>query len=161
MNTRSVTERRAAETQLRTLITQFSPAHQRLVDTTRRWLRKRLPTAHEVVYGYSDCFVVSFSPSEHGYEGVFAIRGDGGGIKLYFNRGKGLPDPEKLLRGSATQVRWIQLEGGSTLTRPAVVALVDEAMARNRVPFASAGRGRVIIRSASPKPPKPRRAKGD
>ena len=63
-------------------------------------LRKRLPTAHEVVYEYRDCFVISYSPNERGYEGVLAIRASADGVKLYFNRGKGLPDPEKLLQGS-------------------------------------------------------------
>ena len=96
-------------------------------------------------------FVISYSPSEHGYEGVLAIRADADGVKLYFNRGKELPDPEKLLQGSGKQTRWIHLEGASTLARPAVARLIDEAIARNRVPFASAGRGPVVIRSTSAK----------
>ena len=51
--------------------------------------------------------------------------------------------------------RWIDLEGASTLARPEVLRLVDEAMARNRVPFARAGRGPVVIRSASAKKRRP------
>jgi len=54
-------------------IAKFAAAHLRLVSAMRRWLRKRLPTAHEVVYEYRDCFVISYSPSERGYEGVLAI----------------------------------------------------------------------------------------
>jgi hypothetical protein len=104
-----------------------------------------------VVYEYRECFVISFSPSEHGYEGVFAIRGDANGVRLYLNRGKGLPDPEKLLQGAGGQARWIHLEGASTLARAAVVDLVDEAIARNRVPFARSGRGPVVIRPTSAK----------
>src|SRR5277367_3306502 len=117
----------------------------------RRWLRKRLPTAHEVVYEYKSWLVISYSPNEHGYEGVLAIRADANGVKLYFNRGKELPDPEKLLHGSGSQVRSIDVEGASTLARPEVARLIDEAIVRNPVPFASAGRGRVAIRSASAK----------
>ena len=60
----------------------------------RRSLRKRLPAAHELVYEYRDSFVISHSPSERGFEGVFAIRGSAEGVRLYFNRGKGLPDPQ-------------------------------------------------------------------
>ncbi len=114
----------------------------------RRWLRKRLPTAHEVVYEYKDFFVISYSPNERGYEGVLAIRASANGVELYFNRGKELPDPAKLLRGSGKQTRWIDLAGASTLARPAVAGLIDEAIARNRVPFARTGRGPVVIRSA-------------
>ena len=75
LRTQSAAARRTAEAELRRLITKFAPAHQRLTGATRRWLRKRLPTAHEVVYEYRDCFVLSFSPSERGYEGVFSGRG--------------------------------------------------------------------------------------
>ena len=143
--TQSAVARRSAEAELRRLVAKFAPADHRLVAAMRRSLRKRLPTAHEVVYEYRDCFVISYSPNERGYEGVFAIRGSADGVKLYLNRGKGLPDPEKLLRGSA-QARWIQMEGASTLARPAIASLMDEAIARNRVPFARTGRGLVMIR---------------
>ena len=150
-STQSAVARRSAEAPLRTLIAKFAPAHLRLIGAMRRSLRKRLPTAHEVVYEYRDWFVISYSPNEHGYEGVLAIRASANGVKLYFNQGKELPDPEKLLQGSGKQTRWIDLEGASTLARPAVVVLIDEAIAHNRVPFAGTGRGPVVIRSESAK----------
>ena len=148
LSTQSAVERRSAEAQLRTLIAKFAPAHLRLIGAMRRELRKRLPTAHEVVYEYKDFFVVSYSPNERGYEGVLAIRASANGVRLYFNRGKELPDPAKLLQGSS-QTRWIDVESASTLARPAVALLIDEAMARNRVPFARTGRGPAVIRSVS------------
>ena len=144
--TQSAVARRSAETELRRLVTKFTPGDHRLVTAMRRSLRKRLPTAHEVVYEYRDCFVISYSPNERGYEGVFAIRGSADDVKLYFTQGKKLPDPEKLLRGSAN-ARWILVEGASTIARPAVASLMDEAIARNRVPFARTGRGPVVIRA--------------
>ena len=156
LSTQSAVARRSAEAQLRTLIAKFAPAHQRLIGAARRSLRKRLPTAHEVVYEYRDFFVISYSPNEHGYEGVLAIRASADGVGLYFNRGKELPDPEKLLQGSGKQTRSIQMEGASTLALPAVARLIEEAIARNRVPFARSGRGSVVIRSASAKQ-RPRR----
>jgi hypothetical protein len=157
-STQSAVARRSAEAQLRTLIDKFAPAHLRLIGAMRRQLRKRLPTAHEVVYEYQNlgAVVISFSPNEHGYEGVLVIRATADGVKLYFNQGKELPDPEKLLQGSA-QTRWILVEGASTLARPAVTSLIGEAIARNPVPFARAGRGSVVIRSASAKQPRRRR----
>jgi hypothetical protein len=158
VNTQSAAARRAAEAELRRLVTRFAPAHRRLIGAVRRWLRQRLPTAHEVVYEYTDFLVISHSPSEHGYEGVFATRASADGVKFYFNQAKGLPDPEKLLQGSGSQARWIHLEGASTLARPAVASLIAEAIARNRVPFARTGRGPVILRSASAKRRPRRRA---
>ena len=156
-STQSAVARRSAEAELRTLIDKFAPAHLRLIGAMRQSLRKRLPTAHEVVYEYRNlgALVISYSPSEHGYEGVLAIRADADGVKLYFTRGKEMQDPAKLLQGSS-QTRFIDVEGASTLTRPEVARLIDEAVARSQVPFASAGRGSVVIRSTSAKKRPPR-----
>jgi hypothetical protein len=156
-STQSAAERRSAEAELRMLITKFAPAHVRLVGAMRRWLLKRLPTAHEVVYEYRDCVVVSYSPNEKGYEGVFGIRASANGVKLYFNRGNELSDPAKLLQGSGSQTRSIEVEGASTLSRPEVARLIEESIARNPVPFAHAGRGSVVIRPTSAKKGRQRR----
>jgi len=59
LSTQSAVARRSAEAQLRGLIAKFAPAHQRLIGAIRRWLRKRLRTAHELVYEYHDFFVIS------------------------------------------------------------------------------------------------------
>ena len=151
-STQSAVARRSAEAELRTLVAKFAPAHLRLVGAMRRSLRKCLPTAYEVVYEYRNlgAVVISFSPNEHGYEGALAIRADAEGVKLYFTQGKELPDPAKLLQGSS-QTRFIDVEGASTLAHPEVARLIDEAIARNQVPFESAGRGSVVIRSTSAK----------
>src|SRR5439155_9485787 len=118
-----------AEAQLRALIAKFAPKHSRLIGAMRRSLQKHLPTAHEIVYEYRDWFVISYSPNEHGYEGVLAIRGSADGVKLYFNQGKELPDPAKLLQGSGKLVRSIDVESASTLARSEVACLIDEAIA--------------------------------
>jgi hypothetical protein len=145
----SAAARRTAEAQVRTLITMFAPSDLRLTAAVRRALRKRLPTAHEVVYEYRDFVAISYSPNEHGYEGVLVIRASADGVRLYFNGGKELPDPQRLLHGSGTQTRWMQVEGASTLARPEVARLIDEAISRNPVPFARAGSGSVVIRPTS------------
>lgn len=151
LSTQPAAERRAAEAELDTLIAKFTPAHLRFISALRKGLRKRLPTAHEVVYEYRDCFVISYSPNEHGYNGVLAIRAGEDGIRLYFSSEKKLPDPEKLLQGTGSKARYIELESASTLARPAVAALMDEAIAHNAVPFAGTGRGSIIIRSKAAK----------
>ena len=152
-SSQSAVARRSAEAELRMLIAKFAPAHPRLAGAMRRSLRKRLPTAHEVVYEYQNqgAVVISFSPNGHGYAGVLGIRADADGVKLFFNHAKELPDPAKLLQGSS-QTRWISLEGTSTFARPEVACLIDEAIARTSVPFERAGRGSVVMsRSTSAK----------
>lgn len=160
-STQSALERRSAESQVRGLVAEVAPRHQRITGTMRRWLRKRLPSAHEIVYQYSGWLVISYSPDERGYQGVLVIRVSPTGVALYFNRGKELTDPERLLQGSGKQTRWIPVEGASTLARPAVTRLVDEAVARNPVPFAPSGRGPLVVRAAAGKgktKAKPRRS---
>jgi len=88
---------------------------------------------------------------------VFTLRAAADGIRLYFNRGKDLQDPDRLLQGAGKQARWLQLDGASTLKRPEVARLVDEALARNPVPFERTGRGPVVIRSAPARKPPRRR----
>ena len=155
--TQSAVERRSADAELCTLIDKYAAAHLRLIGAMRRSLRKRLPTAYEVVYEYRNlgAVVISFSPNEHGYEGALAIRADADGVKLYFNQGKELPDPAKLLQGSGSQCRSLDVEGASTLARPEVARLIHEAIARNQVPFESAGRGSVVSRSTTAKRHRP------
>jgi hypothetical protein len=142
-------ERRAAETLLRGLFVKLAPQHVRLLGSIRRSLLKRLPTTHELVYEYRTWVVISYSPSDRGFEGVFAIRASAKGVELHFNRGKELSDPTKLLRGSGKQVRGMQVEAASVLAKPAVVRLMKEAIARNPVPFPRKGRGSILVRSAS------------
>lgn len=145
-------ERRSAEAELNSLVGEFAPVHLRLIRAMRKSLQKRLPSAHEIVYEYRNqgAVVISYSPSEHGYEGVLAIRATADGVKLYFTRGKELADPEKLLQG-ASQTRFIDVDSASTLARPAVANLIEDAIAGNRVPFAADGKGSVVIRSTSEK----------
>ena len=110
-----------------------------------------MPSTHEIVYEYDGLFVISFSPDERGYEGVLAIRPSEDAVGRWFGRGKELPDPEKLLRGSGKQTRSIYMDSASMLARPGVVRLKAEAIERSRVPFAPTGRGPVIIRSTTAK----------
>lgn len=81
----SAAARRAVEAQLRSLTTKFAGDRSWLVGALRQSLQKRMPTAYEVVYEYRDCFVISYSPNEHGYDGVLAVRGSADDVKLYFN----------------------------------------------------------------------------
>ena len=157
-STQPAAGRRAAEAQVSTLIDKFTPGQMRPVTAIRRALRKRLPTACEIVYEYRDCFVVSYSPSEHGYEGVLALRGSADDIRLYLTRGTELPDPARLLRSSGGQTRWIELEGASALARPEVARLIEGAIALNRTPFPKTGRGPVVIRTSAAKPRRKSRA---
>ena len=147
----SAAGRKAAEAEIGELVERFARDHRMLYDATRRWVIKRIPAAHELVYEYTSWMVTSYSPNENGYDGVLAIRADAKGVRLYLNAGKGVPDPDKLLKGSGTQARYIPLESAAMLKRPEVSRLVDDAIARAPKPFPTSGRGPIVIRAKASK----------
>ena len=145
-----------AESQLRSFVAKFTPEHQSLIRATRRWLRKRLPMAHELVYDNYNFFVIGYSPTLRPSDAVLSIAASANGVGLCFIHGKGLPDPDKLLAGSGNQTRSIHLDDATTITRPAIGRLIDAAVSRSRNPFTSEGKGSLVIRSISAKQ-RPRR----
>jgi len=148
-----------AERQLRAFIAKFDPKDQRLIRAARRAVRKRFPTANELVWDNYNFFVIGYSPTERPSDAIVSIAARANGVGLCFIRGAGLPDPEKLLLGSGNQTRFIRLESAAVLARPAVRALVAAAIARAKTPLPATGRGRLIIRSVSAKQ-RPRRRPG-
>lgn len=155
----SPTERRNTEAELRAIVAQLAPEHQRLVAGIRRVLRKLMPTAFEIVYEYRDSVVCSFSPSERGYEGVLAVHASAEGVKLCFNRGRELSDPDKLLGGSGKLVRSMDVTSTTVLARAPVAKLIQESLALNPVPFSKSGKGDLVIRETTANKRTKRRAK--
>lgn len=146
----------SAEQRLRGFIAKFSAPHQRLIRAVRRLLRRRLPSAHELVYDNYNFFVIGYGPNARPSDAVLSIAAGANGVGLCFIQGKALPDPDGLLLGGGKQTRFIRVESADTLLQPAVVRLLEAAIARARVPFAPTGRGPLIIRSVAAKQ-RPRR----
>jgi hypothetical protein len=144
------------EEQLEVFISKFAPKDQQRIRAIRRAVRKRFPTANELVYDNYNFFVIGYSPTERPSDAIVSIAARANGVGLCFIRGAGLPDPNKLLLGSGNQTRFIRLESADVLARPEVEALVAAAIARSKTPLSDTGRGRLIIRSVSAKQ-RPRR----
>jgi len=138
-----------AEKRLRGFIAKFDPKDQRLIRAVRRAVRKRFPTANELVYDNYNFFVIGYSPTERPSDAIVSIAARANGVGLCFIRGAGLPDPEKLLLGSGNQTRFIRLESAGVLARPGVRALLAAAIARAKTSPRATGHGRLIIRSVS------------
>jgi hypothetical protein len=144
-----------AEQQLQSFIDKFDPRNQLLIRAVRKALRKRLPTANELVYDNYNFFVIGYSPTERPSDTFFSIAAGASGVGLSFYHGATLPDPQKVLLGSGSQNRFVRLESVETLERPEIVALIAAAIVQGKTP-PSGGRGQLIIRSISPKQ-RPRR----
>jgi hypothetical protein len=142
-----VTKEQSPEARLKSYVARLDPKIQKLFRSVRTAMRKRFPAAHELAYDYRSSVVIAYSPTDRAIDGLLSIAGRANGVQLYFNWGKKLPDPKKLLKGSAKQVRFIWLESAKQLAHPDVQALLGTAMAQARVPFPSKGKGDLIIKT--------------
>jgi hypothetical protein len=150
MATKSV-DAATPEAQLKTLIEKFDPKQQKLIRSVRSALRKRFPTANELVYDYGFSLVLAYSPTENGIESIFSTSARADGVDLYFMNGPKLPDPKKLLKGSAKMVRFIPLDSAARLKHPDVEALIAATIKMASIPYPPKGAGRLIIKASSAK----------
>ena len=141
----------SAGEQFRSFIEKFDAKDQRLIRAVRSAMRRRFPTANELVYDNYNFFVIGYSPSERPSDAIFSIAARASAVSLCFLHGAKLPDPKKLLQGAGTQTRFIRLESADRLAHPDVEALVATAIARAKTPLPVRGRGQLIIRSISAK----------
>lgn len=135
------------EAKLRSLIAKFDPKGQTLIRAVRSAVRKRLPTANELLYDYKTFFVIAYSPTDHPTDGIASIAARVDGVRLYLMYGPQLPDPKKLLMGSGKQARFIRVEAAKRLADPEVEALIAAAIDMAEVPLPAEGRGRLIVRT--------------
>jgi len=145
-----------AEKQLASFIDKFEPDHRALIRSLRKALRKRLPTANELVYDNYNFFVIGYCSSERPSDCIVSIAAAANGVSLSFYRGATLPDPQKLLVGSGTQNRSFRVASAKQLARPEVEALICAAVAQNQTPLPASGQSKLIVRSISAKQ-RPRR----
>jgi hypothetical protein len=139
--------KRTPQVQLKTCIDKLDPKIQKLFRSVRAAVRKRFPTANELVYAYTQALVIGYSPADRGIEAIVAIRACATGVSLYFSQGSQLSDPQRLLQGSGKQTRFIQLESASQLAHPDVEALLASTTDQARIPLPSQGKGSLIFKS--------------
>ena len=131
-------------------IAKFDPAMGKLIRSIRAALRKRFPTAVELVYDNYNFFVIGYSPTERPTDYIVSLAANAKGVGLSFNHGATLPDPTKILLGAGKQNRFIRLPNAAVLAKPEVEALLRAAIAQAKS-LPATGRGQTIIRSVSAK----------
>jgi len=144
-------DRDEAERQLTGFIEKFGAKDQQLIRAVRSAMRKRLPTANELVWDNYNFFVIGYSPSERPSDSIFSIAARANGVGLCFVQGASLPDPRRLLLGSGQQTRFIRLDSASQLSDPDIENLIQAAISNASKALPSSGRGHLIIRSISAK----------
>ena len=145
-----------AEKELDEMIAKFDERVSALIRSGRKILRKRLPTANEMVYDNYNFFVIGYCTSERPSDCILSLTANAKGIGISFYYGSTLPDPKGILEGSGNQNRFVRLAAAADLAKPEVDALIAAAVEQAKTPLPSSGKGHLIIRSVSAKQ-RPRR----
>jgi hypothetical protein len=132
------------------LLARFDPAIRSLVREARAKLRRRMPTAFELVYDNARALAIGFSSSERTSDTIVSLAVYARGVNLYFMYGAALSDPHNLLLGSGNRGRFVRLESVELLDTREIDDLLAAAIAEGDTPLPKSGGGRFIIKSVSP-----------
>src|ERR1035438_5994024 len=88
------------ETLLSGFIGKFDPKLQQLIRLVRGALRRRFPTANELVYDNYNFFVIGYCSTERPSHAIISMAASAKGVGLCFIHGASLPAPKKILLGS-------------------------------------------------------------
>jgi hypothetical protein len=139
------------EEQLAGFIAKFSPEVAEQTHEALAKMRARLPGAIELVYDNYNALAIGFGPSEKTSAAIFSIAVYPRWVSLFFLKGAGLPDSERLLKGSGNVCRHIVLSDVGILDDPAVQNLMALAMVQEADPIDPTQPGRIVIKSISAK----------
>ena len=101
--------------QLEGFLAKFDPPVARLIKDARAIMRKRFPTATEIVYDNYNFFVIGYSATERPTDCIASLAAAANGLGLSFYYGATLPDPHRVLLGGGKQNRFVRLPSARTL----------------------------------------------
>lgn len=144
-----------AETQLAGYFAKVEPAMAKLGKALRAKLRARLPGLFEIVYMYESqsALVISYSPTERGYEGVCSISVYPRLVKLGFGKGAQLSksDLNRLLQGQGKTVRYVELNSVADFDRAEIEVLMAAALKLAKLRLDASAKGSVIVKAEAQK----------
>jgi len=147
---------RLPEKQLDAFIARYAPEVAAVAREALATMRIRLPGAVELVYDNYNALAIGFGPTERPADLIFSITLYPRWVSLFFTKAADLPDPHKLLKGSGKAIRHIVLDDSAMLDRPAVRALMNQALKHASTPLDANSPNRIVIKSISSKQ-RPRR----
>jgi hypothetical protein len=144
-----------SETQLASFFAKYEPAMAKLGKALRAKLRARLPGLFEIVYVYANqsALVISYSPTEHGYDGVCGMTLYPQTVHLFFGQGAFLSksDPKQLLQGHGKTVRHVVLDAVADFDRAEIEVLMAAALKLAKLRLDASAKGSVIIKAEAQK----------
>jgi hypothetical protein len=110
------------------ILAEHTPQVRDVAERLRALIRMTVPEAMEVAYpGWHG---IGYHHPETGY--VFAIFPEADRVRLGFEHGVDLPDPQGLLTGSGKRVRYVEIPAGKRPTVRAIRQLLLAAVHRPR-----------------------------
>jgi hypothetical protein len=146
--------------QIASFLAKYAPATAAAARKARAAMRKRVPGGVEFVYDNYNALVFGYGPTDRPSDAVLSLAIMPRWVTLCFLKGAKLPDPHKLLRGSGTTVRNVQLVPPKRLGDREIQRFIELAIAGAHPEFPGGkARPRTIVKSISAKqrPRRPRR----
>ncbi len=138
----------AAKRDFARFLSEFDRPIQALAKAALAQLRKVTPGAMEFVYDNFYALVIGFGADERASDAVLSLVIFPKKVSVCFIHGAKLPDPDHVLSGSGKQTRFVRVEDGKTLTRPAVKSALVRAVAASRRPFDRKAKRKIEVRAA-------------
>jgi hypothetical protein len=126
----------------------YEPGITALALAVRAVVLTEAPDAVELLYDAYSAVSAGYSFTGRPSDAFIHIAAYAQWVNLGFNHGADLDDPYGLLQGSGRQVRHIRIAGIADLRKPAVRALVKDAIRRARRPeVKTAASGTSVVRA--------------
>ena len=135
-------------TQLNAIIDRRPAGKAKLTRSVLTRMRNRLPGAVEMVYDKKTSLVIGFCSAERASNVINSIAVYAKWINLYFFEGDTLADPEGLLQGTGSMVRSIRITTPADLDRPAVKALIAEALKCAEPPLDPRAKRKTLLKQS-------------
>jgi hypothetical protein len=144
------------EQRLAGFLAAYTPEVAALAEACLGRMRRYLPGAVELVYDNYNALAIGFGPSERASQAVLSLAVYPHWVSLFFLHGKGLPDPDGILRGKGNVVRHVVLKRVEDLDLPPVRVLIAQALQADGFLPDTHAPNRLVIKSVSAKQ-RPRR----
>ncbi|MCK9684847.1 DUF1801 domain-containing protein [Scleromatobacter humisilvae] len=119
----------ATERRIAGFMAKYTPAIAAQLRDARQRLRAHFPRGVEMVFDNYNALVFGIGPTDHTRESFISIAGYPKWVTLFFLDGASLHDPDGLLEGEGKQVRGIRLKTPADMDAPAIIALIEQAIA--------------------------------
>ena len=133
--------------QLAAFLAKYSPDVQKVAKAVLTKMRRRVPGAVEVVYDNYNALAIGFSATGKAWDSAFSVVCYPRWVSLFFLQSAlDLDDPQKLLQGNGKVVRSIRLASAADLDKPAIRALMRQALALADPPYDRRAKSSIVIR---------------